>query len=150
MSTVVVPHTFPYITAAILSTAFVLIGQAAVVAKTRRVAGIKYPQLYAEKAEAEASKDAYRFNCAQRAHQNTLEYFPIILTTTLVTSLKFPILAAAACGLWSFSRIAYTRGYTTGDPAKRHSIVSRLAYPALIGLLGGSVWAVVDLIWAGI
>ncbi|EEB99882.1 hypothetical protein MPER_00323, partial [Moniliophthora perniciosa FA553] len=74
---------------------------------------------YAEKAQEEASFEAKKFNCAQRAHQNTLENIPIIWLTTCITAVKYPILAASLSGLWALSRYFYTRGYVTGDPAKR-------------------------------
>lgn len=46
-------------------------------------------------------------------------------------ALKYPIPAAACCGLWSFSRILYTLGYATGEPAKR-----RRGNVGYIGILG--------------
>lgn len=109
--------------------------------KFRKAAGIKYPQgsqpshpfavesdgflAYAEQKEVEASADALKFNCAQRAHQNTLESIPIIYATyasticcptvpsnlglrTLVAALTFPKIAAAACTSWSVARAFYT------------------------------------------
>ena len=36
----------------------------------------------------------------------------------MIAGTKVPILAASAVGLWSVGRIAYTRGYATGDPKK--------------------------------
>ncbi|KAF9460122.1 hypothetical protein BDZ94DRAFT_947507 [Collybia nuda] len=118
MSTIVLPQGFEYVGAALLSTVFVLAGQNITVSRHRKRAGILYPQLYAEQAQVENSRDALLFNCAQRAHQNTLENIPIIYVTTLLAGLKFPVFAASACGLWSLARITYTRGYITGDPAK--------------------------------
>lgn len=38
------------------------------VGAARRAAKVPYPQAYAEKAEAEANKEAFKFNCVQRAH----------------------------------------------------------------------------------
>ncbi|KAG6808635.1 hypothetical protein H0H92_003439 [Tricholoma furcatifolium] len=122
---------FEYVGVSLLSTVFVLAGQSSLVSKWRKRAGIRYPQMYAEKAEAEASKDAFTFNCAQRwfphiclrkcfspdvdlgAHQNTLEKIPVVYVTTIITGLKYPIVAALGCGAWSLSRIFYTRGYLT-------------------------------------
>ncbi|GLB35951.1 putative MAPEG family protein [Lyophyllum shimeji] len=137
-----VPHGLQYVGASLLSTVFVLVGQNFTVSKWRKRAGIKYPQMYAEKAEVAASRDALIFNCAQRAHQNTLENIPIVYVTTVLTGLKYPILAATACGIWSVSRIAYTRGYLTGDPAKRANVVYIFGSISMLGLLLTSVYTV--------
>lgn len=56
----------PYVGAALLSSAFLVAGQITIVGLRRKAAGIKYPQLYAEKAEVDKSIHALRFNCAQR------------------------------------------------------------------------------------
>ncbi|KAF9448196.1 hypothetical protein P691DRAFT_669995, partial [Macrolepiota fuliginosa MF-IS2] len=112
---------YKYVIASLIPVAWLLLGQSLVVGRFRKRAGIAYPQLYAEKAEALASKDAHRFNCAQRAHQNTLELAPVIFITTLVSGINHPRSAAGACLLWVASRIAYTRGYVTGDPSRVRS-----------------------------
>ena len=76
------------------------------------------------------------------AHQNTLENVPVVVLTwvlfssrtlvglitlfvgqlyyyrTLISALRYPIPAAAACGLWSASRIMYMLRYGSGDPKK--------------------------------
>ncbi|KAM6498461.1 hypothetical protein JOM56_006409, partial [Amanita muscaria] len=109
---------YQYVCAALLSTTFVLAYQVFLVMKYRQRARIQYPQLYAEKSEAEANPEAKKFNCAQRAHHNTLENLPMIYIPTLVTGLKYPLFAAVACTLWSLSRISYTHGYITGNPDK--------------------------------
>ncbi|KAH7886372.1 hypothetical protein F5I97DRAFT_1937227 [Phlebopus sp. FC_14] len=147
MSTsIILPAEFGYVGAALVSTVWVLGWQVFVVGRHRTKSGIKYPQLYAEKAEAAASKDAHLFNCAQRAHQNTLEHFPFILVTTLVTGVKYPVLAASACAFWSFTRILYTIGYTSGDPAKRNTRGGILGEIPLIGLLFGSTYTAYSLV----
>ncbi|RDB29642.1 Microsomal glutathione S-transferase 3 [Hypsizygus marmoreus] len=145
-TTIIVPQGFQYVAASLLSTVVVLVGQNITVSRWRKRSGIKYPQLYAEKAETAASKDALVFNCAQRAHQNTLENIPIIYLTTLLAAVKFPIVAASACGLWSLSRIAYTRGYLTGVPAKRVGIFHVAGSVAMLGLLLTSFYTVGDLV----
>ncbi|KAF8078826.1 hypothetical protein FPV67DRAFT_1466614 [Lyophyllum atratum] len=141
-TTLVVPQGFQYVGASLLSTVFLLVGQNIAVSRWRKRAGIKYPQLYAEKAEVAASKDALIFNCAQRAHQNTLENIPIVYVTTLLTGLKYPVLAASACAMWSVSRVAYTRGYLTGDPSKRSGVVYMLGSVGMIGVLLSSIYTV--------
>ncbi|ETW87083.1 MAPEG family [Heterobasidion irregulare TC 32-1] len=148
MSTIILPEGTSYVAAGLLSTTILLAWQSIVVSKARKSAKIEYPRLYAEKAEQDASIDALKFNCAQRAHQNTLENMPIILTTSLVTALSYPKLAGVACGCWSVARVLYTSGYATGDPKKRQ----RGGWGSLIllGLLASSGKAVYDLFMAGI
>ncbi|KAH9964219.1 hypothetical protein BC827DRAFT_57497 [Russula dissimulans] len=118
MSTIYVPVGFAWIAASVLSVAAVLQWQTTVVGGARKRARIPYPQAYADKTEQEASKEAMVFNCAQRAHQNTLENVPVIVLTTLIGGLHYPIPAAAGCALWSLARIIYTVRYTTGEPRK--------------------------------
>ncbi|KAG5730708.1 Microsomal glutathione S-transferase 3 [Termitomyces sp. T112] len=140
--TVTVPDGLEYVAASLLSTVFVLVGHSINVSKWRKRSGIKYPQLYAEKAEVEASRDALIFNCAQRAHANTLENLPMIYATTLITAVKYPIVAAAACGAWSLSRIFYTRGYLSGDPKKRTGAGYTLGTAGFFTLLLTSIYTV--------
>ncbi|KAH9964221.1 hypothetical protein BC827DRAFT_1154181 [Russula dissimulans] len=129
-----------------IGSAAVLQWQTTVVGGARKRARIPYPQgerfhagetlilwadymysAYADKTEQEASKEAMVFNCAQRAHQNTLENVPVIVLTTLIGGLHYPIPAAAGCALWSLARIIYTVCYTTGEPRKR-SVPARLGF----------------------
>ncbi|OBZ78958.1 Microsomal glutathione S-transferase 3 [Grifola frondosa] len=107
-SGIVLPKEFGYPAAAIVSSFYLMMWQTIRVGRARKVAGVEYPQVYAEKAEAAASKQAHLFNCAQRAHQSTLEFAPIILTGTLITGLSFPRVAASLCGLWTIARVFYT------------------------------------------
>ncbi|KAI0931323.1 hypothetical protein AcV5_005164 [Taiwanofungus camphoratus] len=144
---IILPQQFAYPAAAIVSTFWLTAFQTINVGNKRRASGIKYPQLYAEKAEAEASKEANIFNCAQRAHQNTLEYLPAVITSTLITSLKHPILGASLCGAWTAARFFYTIGYSTGDPTKRNwlgsAVISTLGW---LGLVLGSTWSAAQLV----
>ncbi|EKM48317.1 uncharacterized protein PHACADRAFT_49759, partial [Phanerochaete carnosa HHB-10118-sp] len=109
---------YAYTAAAIVSTFWLTTFQAFKVGRARKAAGIAYPQLMAEKAEAAASKEAQIFNCTQRAHQNTLESLPQLISATLIVGLKYPYFAAAACGTWTVARLLYTIGYSSGDPKK--------------------------------
>ncbi|KDR77511.1 hypothetical protein GALMADRAFT_245666 [Galerina marginata CBS 339.88] len=133
--TVTLPDGFHYVGAALLSTVFLLLGQNMTVSKYRKRAGIKYPQLYAEKAEAEASNDAMMFNCAQRAHQNTLENIPLLYVLTTLVGVKYPILSALSCATWVLSRVSYTRGYIKGGPGKRVSPLYLLGSMMSVGQL---------------
>ncbi|KAH9995997.1 hypothetical protein BJV77DRAFT_187579 [Russula vinacea] len=119
MSTIYVPTGFSWVAASLVSVATILQWQAMYVGNARKKASIPYPQAYAEKAEQESAIEAKVFNCTQRAHQNTLENAPVIVLTTLITGLHYPIAAAAGCGFWSFTRILYMLRYGTGEPKKR-------------------------------
>ncbi|KAF8173011.1 hypothetical protein K438DRAFT_1850981 [Mycena galopus ATCC 62051] len=148
MSTFVLPPGASYVAGAVLSTVHVVIFQILRVRKFRGLSGIKYPRIYADEKEAAANPNALKFNCAQRAHQNTLEYLPLFYVMTLITALKYPVPAASALGFWSLSRIGYTVGYTTGDQKKRINALSILHYPLALGLLASSTYTVVQLILA--
>jgi len=149
MPTTFVPEGFQYVVASLLATGFLLQGQASVVGKYRKKAGIKYPQLYAEKAEADASKDAALFNCAQRAHHNTLENMPIVIITTLISGLRYPHIAASFCAAFVVGRVAYTRGYLTGDPSKRYAQGGVLNAIGLVGLAVTSTFTAGAMIYEG-
>ncbi|KAF8208382.1 hypothetical protein K438DRAFT_1813906 [Mycena galopus ATCC 62051] len=148
MSTFVLPPGASYVAGAVLSTVYVLIFQIQRVVKFRGLSGIKYPRIYADEKEMATNPNALKFNCAQRAHQNTLEYLPLLYVTTLITALKYPVPAASALGVWSLARIGYTVGYTTGDPKKRSNALSSLHYPVALGLLASSTYTVVQLVLA--
>ncbi|KAF5312297.1 hypothetical protein D9619_002922 [Psilocybe cf. subviscida] len=148
--TVTLPEGFQYVGSAVVSTVLLLLIQSNVVGRYRKRAGIKYPQLYAENAQVEKSADALKFNCAQRAHQNTLEYIPIAYVTTLVTATKFPVFAAGVLGWWSLSRIAYTRGYVTGDPQKRVNVIYISGSLGLLSSLVVSTYLAGGWLWEGI
>ncbi|RMZ83211.1 hypothetical protein DV738_g1322, partial [Chaetothyriales sp. CBS 135597] len=85
-----------------------------VVTSARKAAKIPYPNAYATPEQAAKSKEAYKFNCAQRAHAQFLENMPQTVLTMLIGGLTSPRLVAL-CGLgWSISRVSYAYGYITG------------------------------------
>jgi len=94
------------------------------VSKHRKAAKVEYPQLYAEKEETEKSFEAKKFNCAQRAHQNTLEVMPIVFFCTLFSGLKYPIPAAAIGSTWIFGRVLYTISYSRGIAKGRRAFLA--------------------------
>lgn len=126
------------------STGFLGLFQSLAVAKARKAAKIPYPVAYATHEEALADPAKMKFNCAQRAHLNTLESLPFFLFSLLFTGLRHPHYAASCGAIWVVGRVLYTIGYNTGDPAKR----SRGLFHNLgsFGLLFGSSWISLQMI----
>ncbi|XP_065569447.1 glutathione S-transferase 3, mitochondrial-like isoform X1 [Artemia franciscana] len=109
-----------------IGSAFMLVWKSLQVGKMRRKFKINYPIMY--------SADNELFNCYQRAHQNTLEVYPQFLFMLLVGGIQYPLLSATAGAVWIAGRIAYAKGYYTGDPQKR--MQGGFNYIGLITLLG--------------
>ncbi|KDQ08886.1 hypothetical protein BOTBODRAFT_59094 [Botryobasidium botryosum FD-172 SS1] len=141
--TLAVPENYAYVLLAVSTIPWLNVFQAFTVGRARKRAGIAYPQAYAEKQQAAASPDAMRFNCAQRAHAHTLEWVSQIIFSTLLAGLRYPILAASLGGLWVVGRVAFTLGYATGDPAKRHRGGFHIV--AALGLCGTATWTAISM-----
>ncbi|GAA5835226.1 hypothetical protein JCM3766R1_006905 [Sporobolomyces carnicolor] len=95
--------------------------QSATVSKARKAAQVEYPAPYADNADAKRDVKAKKFNCAQRAHANTLENLPIYLLSLFHSGLYHPRLAALGGLIWLAGRVAYTIGYSSGEPSKRQA-----------------------------
>jgi len=143
-TTLVLPDGYNYVLAVAVSSAWLNAWQFMKVGGARKAAKIPYPRPYAEKDEAAASKEAYVFNCVQRAHQNTLEGLPHFLTAMFIGGLSHPKVAAGLGATWILGRILYTIGYSSGDPKKRNSGGGFLNLVGLLGLMGTSTYTVVN------
>eukprot|EP00227_Mantoniella_beaufortii_P019642 CAMPEP_0197590660 /NCGR_PEP_ID=MMETSP1326-20131121/11823_1 /TAXON_ID=1155430 /ORGANISM="Genus nov. species nov., Strain RCC2288" /LENGTH=142 /DNA_ID=CAMNT_0043155837 /DNA_START=47 /DNA_END=475 /DNA_ORIENTATION=+ len=86
-----------------------------VVVSARKKYDVQYPNLYAP----ESHKKKKEFDCAQRAHQNTLEAFPAVAVSVVINALAYPRASAILGGIWALGRVLYIRGYSSGDPDKR-------------------------------
>ncbi|KAK4053084.1 hypothetical protein OIV83_001819 [Microbotryomycetes sp. JL201] len=122
------------------SSGLLVLWQSMNVSTHRKRAGVKYPTVYASDELAEKSLDAKKFNCAQRAHGNTLENLPTFLFNLLFVGLTYPRAATALGATWLVGRVLYTIGYTSGVPAKRNSNGGMLHALAHVGLLGTSFY----------
>jgi len=98
-----------------------------------------YPDMGNGKYSAKLSyEDWYKFNNAQRAHQNFVEFAPSGFVMLFIAGIYFPV-ATAVLGLALFiGRIFYSIGYAKGGPAGRliGAIIGDLV---LLGLFGLSI-----------
>ncbi|KAJ3414715.1 Microsomal glutathione S-transferase 3 [Chytridiales sp. JEL 0842] len=110
---------YGYVVAVGAFNSLVLLWMGGLVGGARKRAGIPYPYMYAERAEAEKDKNKHLFNCAQRAHLNTLENNTMFLTLLFTGGVEHPTIAAVAGAVYLAGRISYANGYCTGEPSKR-------------------------------
>ncbi|XP_060071645.1 glutathione S-transferase 3, mitochondrial-like [Ylistrum balloti] len=122
-----------YVVLVIASTWFLLNWTAMKVLEARRMYSIPDPRMYS------ANDD--RFNCIQRAHQNTLEVYPTYIILQIFGGLYAPKLGAVSGLIWMAGRVAYALGYYTGDPEKRKNgffgyigILTLLVCTVMLGL----------------
>lgn len=110
------------------------------VMKARKEHNVKYPALY--------SPDNEKFNCVQRAHQNTLETYPQFLILLTFGGLQYPKISAGAGAVYLLGRIAYALGYYTGDPEKRRW--GSFGFVGSLLLIGNTIsFAAHQLKWVG-
>ncbi|GFZ50693.1 hypothetical protein JCM24511_08451 [Saitozyma sp. JCM 24511] len=143
MSTVALtlPTAFPVVGLGIVSTVFLNLYQQFLVIKARKESGVSYPTLYVSEADAKADAKKMKYQCTQRANQNTLESIPFVLSLLLFLGLFHPRVATGFTLSWVVGRIAYTNGYSTGIAANRtKGVVGKLQYIGLLGLIFGSLY----------
>ncbi|WRT63635.1 uncharacterized protein IL334_000558 [Kwoniella shivajii] len=143
MSVITLPPAFPVIGLPLVAAFALNAYQSTNVMKARKAAGVKYPTLYVTEAEANADPKKMAFNCAQRAHGNTLENIPYILGVFAFLSLYHPKIASGLFAHWIIGRFSYTAGYSTGNPSGRMSFIYKTSYIGLIGLFFGSAYVAI-------
>mmetsp|Transcript_3461 Transcript_3461/g.12481 ORF Transcript_3461/g.12481 Transcript_3461/m.12481 type:complete len:145 (+) Transcript_3461:134-568(+) len=134
MPSIEVAPEYGYVVLAVVAHEFVLMFGAGLVMSARDKYGVKYPNLYASKAE---TKEAEKFNCVQRGHQNTLENVPMFLAFALLGGLQHPLACAVGAMLYNFGKALYMYGYSLGDPNKRH--LGAVAYVGLCTVMGSTI-----------
>lgn len=85
------------------------------VVRARKKYGVNYPALYAPPGH----KHEEKFNCIQRAHQNTLESWSMVMFTMFAVGLVYPVAAAVSGFMWVLGRFVYGFGYALGNPSYR-------------------------------
>jgi glutathione S-transferase len=97
------------------------------VGRARKKYSIDYPTMY--------STENKMFNCIQRAHQQSLELHPTFLTLLLLGGIQHPKIATGAGIVYLVGRVAFAKGYYTGDPEKRKTghFITMLGLLVLLG-----------------
>ncbi|KAF5656509.1 glutathione s-transferase [Fusarium heterosporum] len=113
------PAEYGYVLVAATSTFFVNTLHVVLTSKARKASGLKYPIPYASNDLAEKDAEAFKFNCAQRAHANFTENQISFLGALLISGLRYPVASAALGAGWAFSRVFYALGYSAGGPKGR-------------------------------
>lgn len=109
--TIEVPRLYGLIILVAVHNWFVLMWQAFKLAKARKEYDVKYPTMY-------ENKEPSKFNCVQRAHQNSLEWNPGFLSFLFLSGLTTPIISTAAGLLYNIGRVYYAKGYYEGSAHK--------------------------------
>lgn len=112
----------------------------------RKAAGLTAPNIIADDAAITAATPSRKLqllqnNCAQRAHANFLEAYPMYLTALLIAGVQSPVASAALGAGWIVGRVAYMYGYTSsadrnGRGRSTGYLISSLAFLGLWGLTG--------------
>jgi len=145
MPTITIPKEYGYVLVTVASTYLVSIWHGMRVGPYRKAAGVPYPNAYASAeaiaaASGEKKQAMYLFNCAQRAHYNFLENYPIALTGMLVSGIKYPVASAVMGAIWTASRIFYATGYTNktkeGGKGRYNGGLGGLFWLCQLGFMG--------------
>jgi glutathione S-transferase len=133
MSNLVIPRGYGYCVGVFGATGFMNIYLMYNVIQARKKYKVDYPHLYAP----ESNEHKKEFDSVQRAHQNTLESYPIVMLQMLVSGLAYPVASAVFGGLWTIGRVIYGYGYGKSGPTGRMvgAIVSHLGDFPLMGLI---------------
>jgi len=105
------PKAYGYVVLVAVASVFMVLWKGIQVGRARKEFNVMYPKMYSE--------DKEKFNCYQRAHQNTLENYPQFLLLLFIGGLEMPVLSALAGAIWVAGRVSYALGYYTGDPKNR-------------------------------
>ncbi|GAB1605167.1 microsomal glutathione S-transferase 3-like [Argonauta hians] len=130
------PGGYGYVVLVAVASIFLLQWMGFQVMKARKKYDVQYPTMY--------SKDSTMFNCIQRVHQNTLEGYPIFLMLLGFAGLFYPVASAIFGTVWIAGKLAYAKGYYTGDPEKRRA--GALSYLGLLPLLGMTLMIAIQLV----
>ena len=131
-----------YVLLVAASSVWVGIAHTFVTGHFRGRAKVPFPNAYASANEVATSKEKFLFNCAQRAHAQFLEHYPLFLTSLAVAGLRDPTWAAGLGASWIVARFMFLWGYTraTGNENGRGRYWGGWYQFPQIGLMGMAMW----------
>ena len=124
-----IPREYGYVVLTGVASTFMIQWLTFKVVMARKKYNVNYPTLY--------SPDNEKFNCVQRAHQNTLEGYPTFLMLLFTGGLQYPKISAAAGMVWIAGKIIYAYGYYSDDINNRR--YGSVAYLGLFTMLGCAI-----------
>lgn len=110
--------------------------QGITVSTYRKAAKVPYPNAYATPEQCKTSKEAYQFNCAQRAHGNLLENMPQTIAMLLFAGLFYPTATPVLGVVWVGGRALYAYGYITSKENGKGRSLGAMFWLAQFGLIG--------------
>lgn len=140
------PKEFPLVLGGIVLTGVTLTALTFRVGGMRKAAGVAYPALYADNAEAKVDQAKFKFNCAQRGVMNLVETYPQTLASIAIAGLSFPRVAAGLTVAWSIGAVAFAVGYSSGDPDKRYATLGGVLRLAQLGAIVVGAYSAFELI----
>ena len=142
------PFTRSYVLAVASASSALVTAHIMKVVKLRKAARVPYPNEYATAVEAASSPEKYLFNCAQRAHQNFNEHYPLFLASIAIGGLQYPEIAAGLGALWLTARAFFLVGYTRANN-NENGAGRRLGgwnLYVMMALMGLSAWSSVKMV----
>jgi glutathione S-transferase len=129
-ATLMLPEHYGYVYAVLSASFFMNFYLAYNVVSARKKYGVDYPALYAPSCH----KFENQFNSVQRAHQNTLETYALIMLQMCLNGLVYPMTSATFGGIWVLGRVIYGAGYSRYGPRGRGagSLISLLGSVSLL------------------
>ncbi|CAK7241860.1 MAG: hypothetical protein STHCBS139747_003331 [Sporothrix thermara] len=146
--TIQLPAEYGYVFGAATAMFFVNVYHSIMTGYYRKAAKIDYPNCYASAEQAAKDPAAYQFNCAQRAHANFIENLPTVLTTMVISGIKFPVLSGSLGAGWAIARILYVRGYILRGPKGRYEGAANSLFAIILsGLSSYTAYTFIKSLW---
>ncbi|KAF8469504.1 hypothetical protein BDZ91DRAFT_54524 [Kalaharituber pfeilii] len=148
MAGIVLPEEYKYVLATIGASNIVSLMHGFLTGSARNAANVPYPNAYATHDEAVKDPAKFAFNCAQRAHANYLESYPIFLSSLLVAGTKYPLVTSAMGAAWLTGRVLYAFGYknskhnSKGEGRYKGIIAPLVQFP----MMGLALWTTYQLV----